>query len=444
MSVATRLGEHAVVLGGSIAGLLAARVLTDSFARVTIVERDVLSCDSANSSTQRRGVPHAGQVHALLPRGRMVLDALFPELGTALLAHGATTADPLDQVRFFVGGSQLAQAPSAQQGTFASRVFLEEHLRAAVRALPSVTIVDGAIGSPVVDGDRVAGVQLRPVGEGSARTVDVDVVVDATGRGSRTPAWLTSIGRTAPAEDRVTVDVDYVSGRFRLRPGALGTDVAILIAACPGFPRAGALMPAEGDEVIAGVAGTLGDRPPGDLPGLLSFAATLAFPDLRAALDGAELLGPLESAHFVANRWRRYDRLHDLPAGLFVVGDALCAFNPVYGQGMSVAALEAEALHRLLGRGSVPKPRTFFRAAARSIGPAWNLAVGADLQDPRVEGRRTKAQAVLGAYVGRFQAAAARDAALASTFMDVSGLIASPAALLRPDRALRVLMSRST
>jgi 2-polyprenyl-6-methoxyphenol hydroxylase-like FAD-dependent oxidoreductase len=436
-STTPTLGEHAVVLGASVAGLLAARALADSFPRVTVVERDELPTGAA----ARRGVPQGRQVHALLARGRQILDEFFPDLPARLVAEGAQSADGLASIRFAFGGHRFPQAPSGLIDVFCSRLFLEHHLREAVRAMPGVTIVERCdVLHPIVDRTRVTGVAVRHRDAAPAKEIlPAEVLVDATGRGSRTPVWLAELGRTPPPETRVAVDVGYLTGRFRLRPGALGDDIGILISACPGNPRMGGLFAVEGGEVTAGVAGTLGDHPPTEFAGFLDFAATLAYPDLRDALEGAELVGALASARFPANTRRHYERLDDLPAGLFVVGDALAAFNPIYGQGMTLAAIEAAELRRLLGRGRVPTPKEYFRAAARALAPAWDLAVGSDLRAPRVAGPRTRAGRLVNAYVARFQAAAAHDADLARTFLEVSGLVAPPKALLRPDRMVRVL-----
>ncbi|MDN5855418.1 MAG: FAD-binding monooxygenase, partial [Actinomycetia bacterium] len=433
----TTLGRHAVVLGASMAGLLAARVLTEAFERVTIVERDELPAGPVD----RRGVPQALQVHALLPRGNRILEELFPGLTERAVADGALTADGGARLRMVLGGHRLARTATGDVGLFASRLLLEHHVRGAVRAIPCVTVRDGCdVLRPVADGSAVTGVEIRRHdGTAPVEILAADLVVDATGRGSRTPVWLAEMGRTAPPEDRIVVDVGYVTGRFRLRPGALDGDVGILVSACPGTTRGGGLFAVEDGECTAGLAGTFGDHPPTDLAGFLDFAGTLAVPDMREALVGAELLGPLRPARFPANVRRRYDRLTDLPERYLVVGDALCGFNPIYGQGMTIAAIEAELLQGLLAKGAIPAARTWFTAAIRALTPAWDLATGSDLLDPRVEGPRSAVGGLVNSYVARFQAAAVHDAELSRVFSEVSGMLTAPPALMRPDRMAKVL-----
>ncbi len=434
----TSTGDRAVVLGASMAGLLAARVLADSFPHVTLVERDELPTGPAD----RRGVPQARQVHILLSRGGRVVEELFPGITDALAADGAVLADGGARIRFLLAGRRLCNIPSDDRDVFCSRQLLEHHVREAVRRHPGITVLDGSdVLHPVDDGARVTGVAVRPRSGAAEEVLPADLVVDATGRGSRTPVWLAETGRTPPAEERIATDTVYAGARFRLRPGALGDDVAILVSPPPGGSRGGALFAVEGGEVLVSLTGMLGEAPPDDLDGFRDYAASLAFPDLADALEGAEPVTPLRTSRFPASTRRHYERLTDLPRGLLVVGDALCSFNPVYGQGMSVAAIQAEALARTLDRGGVPEPRAWFRAAARACAPAWDLATGSDLADPRVEGPRPALSRVMNAYVDRLQAAAEHDARVSTVFLEVTGLLRPPPALLRPDVVARVAWS---
>ncbi|QJY49447.1 NAD(P)/FAD-dependent oxidoreductase [Pseudonocardia broussonetiae] len=420
---------HAVVLGASMAGLLAARVLSESFDHVTVVERDTLPTGAAD----RRGVPQGRHPHVLLPRGREVLEELLPGLTDALVARGAVTGTS-GQIRFLLAGHRFLPVPGTTRTLMLSRALLESHVRQEVRGLVDVRERRDVVGL-LGDRTRVTGVQVRDRDTAQEQVLDADLVVDATGRASRTPVWLAERGGTAPREDRVTVDVGYTTGRFRLRPGALGDQQAVLLSAAPGVPRGGAVFPVEGGEHLVVLIGGFDDRPPADPEGYHRFAATLPFPDVADALVGAEPVGPLRVTRFPANAWRRYDLLDDLPAGLLVLGDAVCSFNPVYGQGMTVAALQALALRGLTG---APDPRAHARAVARVVRPVWDLTVGADLQDPRVDGPRTRAGRLVGAYIGRVQAAAAVDPAVAKAFVQVTGLLAPPPSLMRPDRVARV------
>ncbi|MDN5934197.1 MAG: FAD-dependent oxidoreductase [Pseudonocardia sp.] len=431
-----QIGDHAVVLGASLSGLCAARVLAESFAAVTVVERDTLPVAVAS----RRGVPQGRHLHALLPRGRRVLDSLFDGLSAELVTAGAPTGDGLGNVRWLLSGRRLRQVDIGEQGLFLSRPFLEGHVLARVRALPRVEFLDGHDVSGVTSGaDRVTGVRVQDRAGGPGRVLDADLVVDCTGRGSRTPVWLAELGHPGPAEDRVRIEVAYASRLYRFRPGAMGADRLILCGWTPACPRGAAVAELEGGRHIVTLAGMLGEAPPTDPDGFVEFASRLPFPDVHELIRAGEPLDDPVAFRYPANVRRRYERLRRFPAGLLVLGDAVCSFDPIYGQGMTVAALQAEVLRAELARGRVPAPRRYFRRIARVLDAPWGIATGGDLAFPGVQGRRTPMIRLVNAYLPRLHAAAETDARLGAAFIRVTGLIARPEGLLRPDRVLRVL-----
>lgn len=266
------------------------------------------------------------------------------------------------------------------------------HVRARVRALPGVRLLEScaitgltAVGdqSPAgrVAGSTVTGVRIRP-DRGDERTVAADLVVDATGRGSRTPVWLAELGYRRPAEDRVEIGLGYATRTFRLRPDPLDGDVLVLQGGTPGNPRMAALAPVEGRRHIVTLGGILGDEPPLEAADFTAFAESLAFPDVAAALVGAEPLDEGTAFAFPANTRRRYEQLPDFPARFLVIGDAVCSFNPIYGQGMTVAAMQAQVLRRLLAASPVPDPQPYFTAIGKVVDGQWQVAVGANLAYP--------------------------------------------------------------
>jgi hypothetical protein len=267
-------------------------------------------------------------------------------------------------------------------------------------------------------------------------------VVDATGRGSRAPAWLEALGFDRPDETRVQVDVGYATRRYRLSPDALDGDLACLIGPEPDLTRGGALARLEGDVWMLTLLGLTGDYPPTDPDGFDSFARSLRFPDIYDAIAGAEPIDDPTAFRFPANIRRHYEQMRKLPEGFLVMGDALCSFNPIYGQGMTVATLQALALQQHLRPGGCPRTRPVLRAIARVTEAAWELTIGADLAIPGVKGPRTPGVRIAGAYVSRLQAAAAHNPALARAFVRVIGLVDPPAALLRPAIVMQTLRPR--
>jgi 2-polyprenyl-6-methoxyphenol hydroxylase-like FAD-dependent oxidoreductase len=434
----TTLSERAVVLGGSVAGLLAARVLADVCAEVVVVERDRLPAGAEH----RRGVPQGRHVHGLLARGGEALEELFPGMTRGLTARGVPVGDMLADTRLYFGGHLFLPGTSGLTVLGASRPMLEAYLRDRVRELAGVRFLEGcdAVGLTSPDGGRVHGVRVIRRRPGSAEEVlAADLVVDATGRGSRTPTWLTDLGHRPPTEDSIQVGVGYASRTYRLTPRDIGGTMAILAAPTPAHPRGGAFAAMEGGRFILTLFGMLGDHPPTDLRGFTGFAASVPFPDLHDALQAAEPLDEPVAYRYPASIRRRYERQSRSPDGLLVMGDAVAAFNPIYGQGISVAALQALALRRHLQREPwPPSTHRLRREIGRVVDVAWDLANGADLTFPDVPGRRTARMRTINRYVAGVQAAAADDPAVGRAFLRVAGLVDPPQALLRPAVAARV------
>ncbi len=439
-----QIGDRALVVGGSMAGLLAARVLADSYGEVAVIDRD----DLPEAWTHRRGVPHGRHIHALAARGQQVLEELFPGLTQELVADGAPAGDILTDARFYLSGHRLRQARTGLMLLCASRPFLEGHVRDRVRAMPNLRFLDASevVGlATTPDGRRVTGARVLRRTEGSAEELlGADLVVDASGRGSRTPAWLEALDYPRPERQEVQIALGYATRTYRLAPDSLDGNLAILDAATPDLPRTGAFQRLEDDRWILTLAGILGDHPPTDPDGFLKFARSLRFPDIYEAVREAAPLDDPVGFRFPASVRHRYERLNRFPAGLLAVGDAVCSFNPIYGQGMSVAALEALTLRRHLGRGVEPQPRHWFRDLARVIDVPWDMSAGGDLLFRGVPGRRTLKIRLLGAYLSRLHAAAEGDADLATAFMRVAGLVAPPQSLLSPGIARRVLQGGRT
>ena len=229
-----RIGEHAVVIDGSMAGLLAARSLTEAYERVTIVERDTLPAGLDG----RKAVPQGRHPHALLPHGQACIDALLPGFSDELAAAGAPTCAAMEETRFVIGGHQLARASLDTNAILASRPFIEGHVRRRARELPEVTLLDrcDALGVTTTrHGERVTGVRILRRADGSAEeTLASDLVVAATGRAARIPAWLETLGYPRPEEERLDIDVDYASQRLSLPAHPLDGDKLVLIGARPG------------------------------------------------------------------------------------------------------------------------------------------------------------------------------------------------------------------
>lgn len=424
---------HAVVVGGSIAGLLAARVLADHVERVTVLDRD----DLPLRPVPRGGVPQGRHVHGLLARGRELLEGWFPGLTEDLVAQGARLGDPGETGVWCFHPDRLARTSTGMQMLLVSRPLLEWYVRqrllqdGRIEIREDSSVLDLAF---TQDDARVVGVIVADRDGGDPALVPAQLVVDASGRNSRTTEWIERRGYPAPPEEVRRVDKRYATHVLR----SVAEDrapLAVAVAARPGVPRGGVLLAQEGGAHIVSLVGRGGVQPPVAWPEFLDFARSLAAPAMADTLAEMRPLGVGSTYRFPASRRRRFEKVARFPDGLVVTGDALCVFDPVFGQGMSVAAIEADALGRCLAAGGDRLAERFHRAAAAAVDNPWTIAVGGT---PDESGHVPLAERVVGSYLDRYLQAAARDAELAAAFLRVSHLYGSPRELLAPRRMFRV------
>jgi 2-polyprenyl-6-methoxyphenol hydroxylase-like FAD-dependent oxidoreductase len=427
-------------------GLLAARVLADFFETVTIVERDELPDNPA----VRRGVPQGRHVHVLLARGARIFDELFPGILGELVADGAPVWDDgeLSKLHLSFGGhdilrsGKVAKEPHALAIHFPSRPFLEWHVRQRLQAMSNVTILGGHDVAQLVstpDRRRVTGVRVVGRGDGAERELTADVVMDAMGRGAHTPAFLDALGYGRPVEDHIVMHTNYVSQLLRIPANTLN-EMLVDIGPAPDRPAGMFLSGYEDNTWMFTVFGMAGNQPPRDLAGMLSFAEEYCPAHLFAAIRAAEPIGDVAHHHMPSSRWRRYDKMSRLPDGLLVCGDAICSFNPIYGQGMTVAALEAVALRACLRRGGTNLSRRYFRASAKPVRVAWQMVASLDLAFPAVAGKRSRYLRAATRLVGWALTASESDPVVAVRFFRVNSLIDSPIRLLHPAFVCRAAM----
>jgi len=277
------------------------------------------------------------------------------------------------------------------------------------------------------------------VANGAEQTVMADLVVDASGRGSSSPAWLESFGFAKPEEERIEIGVGYTTRVYRRRPTDLNGKLAVVIAGSGPNWRNGVILYQAEDRWIVAIGGYFGDHAPDDDQMFAAFAGSLPTPQIHDIVAHAEPLSDFVRYRYPANLRRRYERLARFPNGYLVFGDAICSFNPVYGQGMTVAAQEAACLRDCLRAGDVDLARQFFAAASIAIDTPWDIAVGNDLRHPQVVGPRSAKVRFINWYVGKLHMAARHDAALATAFLEVANLEAPPTQLLHPANVWRVI-----
>ncbi|MEV7724541.1 FAD-dependent monooxygenase [Streptomyces sp. NPDC087917] len=432
------VGDRAVVVGGSISGTLAARVLSDFYREVIVVERDKV----VGVRDPRRGTPHAGHAHGLHARGCMILEELFPGILDEMRRARFPMGD-LGEQHWYFNGERFRAARTGLPTVTTQRPVLEDYIRGKVVALPGVTFLErteltGLEATPCRG--RVTGVRLRSA---AAEAVDefslgADLVVDTCGRGSRTPVWLEQLGYERPPEDRMAIGLAYVTRLYR-SPKSLNGAQFLTCLASRTNPRGAVFGRAGDDTYYLSLTGILGDHPPVDPDGYLEFCRSLPTAEVYERVRGATPLTDPIAFHVPASVRRRYERLSRFPERLLVLGDAVCSLNPSYSQGMTVAAMEVMALRAHLGRGTDPSSQAFVRDVGRIINRPWFLSTTRDLQHTRGKGVRALAARLGNAYVTRLHGAAPHDSAATDALIRVAGLSDPPTTLIRPRVVLAAL-----
>jgi 2-polyprenyl-6-methoxyphenol hydroxylase-like FAD-dependent oxidoreductase len=442
-----------VVIGAGLAGLAAARALAGHFAQVTIVERDRLPATPAF----RKGVPQSRHLHILLAQGLALLNRLFPGFENELTNAGAVRVRWLTDVIWLTSGGWGNRFDAGLSLLSSSRDLVEWCVRRCLAATPYVRLRDGCevvglVGDPPKK--AVRGVRLRHRARAGAspdrEDLPADLVIDASGRDSHLPEWLTALGYPGPRETRVDPFLGYAS-RFYAPPAALRRDWKVLLiqAKPPRCFRGGALFPVEQNRWLVTLIGASGDYPPTDEAGFLSFARSLRSPLIGEAIAGAVPLSPIHGYRRTENRRRHYERLEKWPDGLLVLGEALCAFNPAYGQGMTVSVQAAGVLDdalTALRRQSPPRPGFLRRTQerlAQNDATAWLMATSEDFRYPATAGRRPALPArLMHRYIGLLLEGAARDPKITKAFSEVVNFLQPPRSLLRPAILFAALTGR--
>jgi len=430
------LGERAVVVGASMAGLCAARALSPRFGEVVVLDRDELP----DAPVPRTRVPQGRQPHLLLTAGARALEEWFPGLTAELLAAGAVDLDLCGDFFWHQDGDVQRRPDSALRGPAMSRPLLEHSVRQRVLRLSNVEIRPGATVTGLTAGDgasRVTGVRLEDGSE-----LGADLVVDASGRQARTLRWLENLGYRSPEVSVVEVNTTYVSRRLRRAPEESREWKAAAVIGDQETRRLGMALPIEEDQWIVLLGGLNGEAAPTDEVGMLAYARMLESPEIADLIQACEPTGPVVTHHFPTNQRRHVEKLRRFPLGWVPLGDAVSSFDPIYGQGMTSAVQQAQALAACLDRSwglDRAFSRAYFKAAARVVAVPWSIAVGGDFVYPGTVGKKPFGTDMLNRYTAKVTLAGPRDDAVVVRFNEVISLVRAPESLLSPLFMARVL-----
>ena len=431
-----RRGETAVVVGASMAGLCAARVLSDHFAAVVVVDRDELPAPPE----PRRLVPQGRHPHLLLTSGARLLEGWFPGLLAELRAAGAVDVDICGDFYWYQAGGCQRRPASDLRGPAMSRPLLERTVRRRVEALGNVVIRDETAAEGLVadaSGERITGIQLS-----DGAVIQCDLVVDASGRAARSLAWLAELNYQPPPTSIVEVDTRYVSRIYRRTDAPARDWKAAAVIGDPHTRRLAMLLPLEDDRWIVTIAGINGETAPTDPDAMLAYARTLESPVIAEVMEASEPLTDPVTHRFPANQRRHVERMRRFPLGWVLLGDAVSSFNPIYGQGMTTAAQQAEALGRQLDRtGAIDRAftRAYFKDAGRTVNTPWSIAVGGDFLYDGTTGKKPFGTDLVNRYMDRVIKAGQHDDKVVIRLNETLALLRSPQSLMAPAFALRVL-----
>ncbi|MGF1494493.1 MAG: FAD-dependent oxidoreductase [Microcoleaceae cyanobacterium] len=433
--------RRALVIGGSMAGLLAARVLTDHFDHVTLAERDRFP----QQPQTRRGIPQADHIHVLLTQGERILANWFPGLIEELVAQGASEINWTADCAIYSAFGWQPRFKSHLTTHPCSRNLLGWTVRKHLTTADNLEILDGCRVTELIpnsDHTQIKGVKLSDDQGDQVRELPIDLVVDASGRSSALPKWLTELGYEPPPETKINAFLGYASRWYEI-PDTFTRDWQALLIETkpPKMGRAGLILEVEYRRWIVNLAGVGRDYPPTDEAGFLEFARSLRHPLMYETIKDARPISPIYSYRNTENQLRHYEKLSRFPDGVVALGDAVCAFNPIYGQGMTTAALEALTLSQSLQQGWQPgSGADFQRKLAKIVQHPWSLATGVDQRWPQTQGGESNlVTRATEWYMDQVAQLSVRNPNIYQTFAEIIHMLKPPSALFQPNYGLQIL-----
>lgn len=439
--------KQALVIGGSMAGLLTARILSDYFEQVTILERDPVH----NHPESRKGQPHTRHLHGILANGMAIFTKYFPDLRDEMSTYDILLGDMGENMNWYTHGGYRLRVKLGLESATLSRPLLEHLIRKRVLALPNVDLQDNCAVKNLLatdDNKRVIGVTAEQRNqEKQTVTLNANLIVDCAGRGSRAPQWLEALGYGAVPESEVKVDVGYATRLYRRDPDdPLGGKWTFVTPDAVTEMHFAGMFPIEDGRWILTMGGFGGDYCPATEEGFLEFARNLSAPDIYNTISQAEPLSDIISHKMRSSLRRHYEKMKRFPAGYLVLGDSICSFNPTYGQGMTAAAMQVQALDDLLAKRplSADLAPSFFKRASKVVDNPWQIAVGEDFRYATTTGNKPPGTDLINKYVSKVNRVSIHDEVVCAAFLQVMNLQAPPTSLFHPKIMKRVMWPQKT
>lgn len=428
----TKENHKAIVIGASMAGLLAARVCADHFNEVVLLEKDEID----PRTTFRKGVPQGHQLHLVLAKGLENIVRFFPGITDKLIEKGAVMGDMGEKLQWYAAGGMRPQCETGLNTIMMSRPLLENTVREALLELPNVKLLAGArIKNLTAAGNYVTGV-CTDRGYHFA-----DLTIDARGMASDLMSTLEEIQYELPRVEKVKVNVKYTSCVFP-KPPEYSTLINVNTEP-PRNTKHGTIQPIEGDQMLVMLQGRSNDEAPKEIAAFKEFAAELESPAIHRMIRDLDPVSGIKRYNIPYVRWIHFEAMRDFPEGILPLGDAICRLNPVYGQGMTSASIQANILNDLLRRkGSKGIWKSYFKRVATAIKSPWELTLSEDFKFPETEGTPPKMPGILVRYFNKLNLAMNKDPFIYKHFMRVLNMTAGPQVLLRPDIFWRVITAR--
>lgn len=443
-----KTNNHAVVIGGGIAGLLAARVLVEHFKNVIIIERDYYP----ENPEPRSGVPQSNQAHFLLARGKQILEELFPGFVEELAEQGAITIDVLKDWLILSEYGWYPRFSSDLTTWGCTRNLIENIIRQRLLNYTNLTFMEGHQVFELLassDNQEITGLRLKN-SQGRELTLEATLTVNASGRNSKAIQWLQALGYEKPQEQSINSFLGYATCWYQCPSSSQADWKGItLMPKAPEFKRGGAIIPIEGNRWIVILSGIGGDYPPTDEPGFLEFARSLRSPDIYQAIKNAQPLSPVYGYRRTENHLRHFEKLARYPENFLILGDAVCSFNPVYGQGMTVAALGALTLKDCLLQQQQLQvdfnlkglAHRFQKQLAKVNQTPWLMATSEDLNWPTTVGGETSSiMKLMSFYMNSVKSLSCCDPAIQQIFAEVVHMSKASSAFFTPNVMIRVLL----